>query len=117
MYKVLWNLFVSLANRYSNMDCSSNDWEKIYNESRGDETGHNQNKVASANPIIAQYYANLELPYAADIDQIKVAWKKLMKLYHPDLYINNTEKQSIASELTKSINNAYQELMKWMLET
>lgn len=35
-------------------------------------------------PVLAGYYANLELPYGATLEEVKVAWKRLMKQYHPD---------------------------------
>lgn len=45
---------------------------------------------------------------ALDASAIKKQYKKLVKMYHPDLYQNDHEKE----EKIKQINNAYNELMK-----
>ena len=45
---------------------------------------------------------------ALNADAIKKQYKKLVKMYHPDLYHNDREKE----EKIKQINNAYNELMK-----
>ena len=59
-----------------------------------------------------EYYANLELPLGAGRKEVKQAWKKLLKKYHPDLRSNNPEKRKIATELTGRLNEAYRILDK-----
>jgi DnaJ-domain-containing protein 1 len=61
-------------------------------------------------PRLASYYANLELKYGASRDEVRVAWKRLMKTYHPDLHAADPEKRRIANELTAELTNAYQQL-------
>ena len=61
-------------------------------------------------PQIASYYANLELAYGAGRDDVRAAWKRLMKKYHPDLHAADPEKRRIANELTAELTNAYQHL-------
>ncbi len=63
---------------------------------------------------IAGYYANLELPYGADLEAVKKAYRKLMKQYHPDKFSSDPEKQKTATEITKGLNKAYQELEKYL---
>ncbi len=76
---------------------------------------HAQPKQApSIDEKIAGYYANLELPYGADLEAVKKAYRKLMKQYHPDKFSSNPEKQRIATEITKGLNKAYQELEKYL---
>jgi DnaJ-domain-containing protein 1 len=53
-------------------------------------------------------YAALEIPYGADLQTTKNAWKKLVKKYHPDLYSNDPEKIKIAHEVTQGLNDAFQ---------
>lgn len=55
----------------------------------------------------AEYYANLELKPGADFTLIKVAYKRLMKQYHPDLHIANEEKRKAAEIITTRLNEAY----------
>lgn len=63
-------------------------------------------------PKLAQYYANLELPYGADLDAVKAGWKQLLKRYHPDLYGQDEASRKTAEEITRGLNHAYFELEK-----
>jgi DnaJ-domain-containing protein 1 len=61
---------------------------------------------------IARYYANLEIPYGADLETVRKAWKILLRKYHPDLHSDDAEKVRVANELVQGLNNAYKELEK-----
>lgn len=63
-------------------------------------------------PDLAQYYANLEVPYGADLATVRSAWKRMMKKYHPDLHSKDPEKYRTATLLTQRLTEAYQELEK-----
>ena len=67
-------------------------------------------------PKIAQYYANLELPYGADLETVTRAWKRLMKQYHPDKHSGDAVKQQTANELVQQLNFAYDQLEKHLSE-
>lgn len=54
-----------------------------------------------------KYYKVLELEYGSDFNQIKKAYRRLLKKYHPDLYQTDAEKLKTAQEVTKQINEAY----------
>ena len=56
---------------------------------------------------LAKYYANLEIPVGSNQTIIKNAWKKQLKKYHPDLHCSDPEKQKIAENLTRQLNEAY----------
>jgi hypothetical protein len=64
------------------------------------------------NEKLAQYYANLELPYGANLEEVKKAWKKLLKQYHPDKHSLDEEKRKVATVLTQKLNEAYFQLEK-----
>ena len=53
------------------------------------------------------YYEVLGIDENATKSEIKKAYRKLSKIYHPDLALGNTDK---AEEIMKSINNAYENL-------
>ncbi len=59
---------------------------------------------------IARYYKILDLPYGADFDQVKSAYRKLIRKYHPDLHGGTPQKQKAATELTMRVTQAYNEL-------
>jgi hypothetical protein len=61
---------------------------------------------------IVGYYKTLEVPYGADFPQVKSAYRKLMRKYHPDLHNQSAKKQKAATELTVKVTEAYNELEK-----
>lgn len=69
-----------------------------------------QEPPPAIDPQLAQYYANLEIPYGADLETARRAWKRLLKKCHPDLHANDPEKRRVADELSARLTQAYQEL-------
>ncbi len=65
------------------------------------------NDIPNDNSADKKYYDVLELPYGSDFQEIKKAYRKLLKKYHPDLFQGNTEKQKKAQKVTEEINEAY----------
>ena len=60
---------------------------------------------------LEKYYQILELNYNATQKQIKQAYRKLAKKWHPDNYNENEEQQTIAQQKFISISEAYQILL------
>ena len=65
-----------------------------------------------AHDPLARYYANLEISPGADREEVKTAWKRMMKKYHPDLHDSDPEKRKTADELTRQLTESYQILDK-----
>ncbi|MDP6699084.1 MAG: J domain-containing protein, partial [Candidatus Latescibacteria bacterium] len=63
-----------------------------------DTAGKSPSPVSTPDPVLAGYYANLDLPYGADLAAVKTAWKRLMKKYHPDRHAQNPSKRQVANE-------------------
>ena len=64
-----------------------------------------------ADPMVVQYYARLEVPYGAPWDDVKAAYRRLMRKYHPDMHAGNPQKQKAATELSMRVTTAYNGLM------
>ncbi len=79
------------------------------------EHQHPQNGK-SYDPVLAKYYANLELPYGADLERVRKAWKKMVRKYHPDLHCADPAKRQLATELSQGLNRAYEEIKKRLEE-
>ena len=63
-------------------------------------------------PVLAEYYANLELPYGASLAEVKAEWKRLMKQYHPDRHAQEPAKREVANALCAQLTHAYKALEK-----
>lgn len=64
------------------------------------------------NPTLAEYYANLELPYGASREAVRAARRRLLSRYHPDRFANDPNKARLANDLVQRLNHAHDELLK-----
>jgi curved DNA-binding protein CbpA len=64
-------------------------------------------------PELKKYYERLELQPGASFEEIKSAYRRLMRRYHPDLHVNKSpEKQRAAHDVSAALTQAYNELEK-----
>jgi DnaJ-domain-containing protein 1 len=63
---------------------------------------------------IARHYRVLNLPYGAPLEDVKSAYRKLMRKYHPDLHHQSPKKQKAANELALQVSQAYSALENWL---
>ena len=59
---------------------------------------------------IRRYYANLELPLGAPLSEVKAAYRRLMRRYHPDRHQHDPERTKAANELAQRLREAYEGL-------
>jgi hypothetical protein len=60
---------------------------------------------------MAEHYRTLGLDASAELPEIKSAYRKLMRKYHPDLHTGDAKKQKAATELSMKISVAYNSLV------
>jgi DnaJ-domain-containing protein 1 len=58
-------------------------------------------------------FALLELPFGASADECKAAYKRLLKLHHPDRHAGHEGNMRKATEKAARINAAYDRIEKW----
>lgn len=63
---------------------------------------------------INQCYAILVLAPSAQLEELKTAYRDLIKVWHPDRFSKDPRLQEKALERTKSINEAYQKLQAYV---
>ena len=63
---------------------------------------------------INRCYRALELEPGASLDEVKQAWRELVKVWHPDRFPNDTKLQRKAQERLKEINGAYEILEQYL---
>jgi DnaJ-domain-containing protein 1 len=73
----------------------------------GKKTGRTQGPL---DEDLRRDYANLEVPFGADMEEIKKAYKTLILRYHPDKHSGDPEKLRIATEITKKINESFERI-------
>ncbi len=60
---------------------------------------------------VEQWYANLELEPGATLDEVKQAYRELMRKYHPDKHLGDPARHKAATALAQSLTDAYQSLV------
>ena len=58
-------------------------------------------------------FSELELTFGASSDECKEAYKRLLKIHHPDRHANHEGNFKKASEKTLRLNAAYERICKW----
>jgi len=55
-------------------------------------------------------YANLEVPFGAPLEQVRLSHRRLLRKYHPDRFSLDTGRQHMATQITQKINESYQRI-------
>ncbi|MEO1272641.1 MAG: J domain-containing protein [Myxococcota bacterium] len=71
----------------------------------------------SGEKSLIQYYANLEVPYGADLATVKKSYRRLLRKYHPDKHSGDPEREQLATELTQELTRAYTAVVKHLEAT
>jgi len=93
-------------------------WEELDDYMRGTEKGAGPGPrdkgTGRARPPVDESlrpdYANLEVPFGADMATVMKSYKSLILKYHPDKHAGDPEKQKIALDITKRINESYERI-------
>lgn len=90
------------------------------------KTEHSKSKPKNTNQTTGKrYYVPFELYEdfktlclipGTNLDECKVAYKSLLKKFHPDKFANEPEKQKEATEITSSITSAFTRIKTWYEE-
>lgn len=84
----------------------SDSQSQSYTNNKQQNTGQSST-YSTSNSAEKSYYDALEVSEKASFPEIKAAYKRLVKKYHPDLFHNNAEKRRYAEIVTQKINEAY----------
>ncbi|MEM1177275.1 MAG: DnaJ domain-containing protein [Acidobacteriota bacterium] len=61
---------------------------------------------------LEELYGRLELPPGADAAAIDRAWRRLVRVYHPDRFANDPDRFARATRLVAALNDARTELKR-----
>jgi DnaJ-domain-containing protein 1 len=87
-----------------------NSWEKRFDQENG--PGGNADGKVPPESIRADFEA-LGLPFGASAEECKAAYKKLLKLHHPDRHAGHEGNMKKATAKSARINAAYDRIEKW----
>ncbi len=62
---------------------------------------------------VRRWYANLELDVGAPVDQVRTAYRALMRRYHPDRFAGDPDAAAVAHKLSQGIREAHDGLIAW----
>lgn len=95
----------------NHIDDKDEELKKIIDELNNQQNNDNTQDTAQSIPInseIENAFRVLNINTNSNIDEIKLAYKKLIKEYHPDKIIGlDKDKQSFAKSKAQEINAAY----------
>jgi DnaJ-domain-containing protein 1 len=63
--------------------------------------------------VLRTDFVELELPFGAPSEECKKAYKRLLKIHHPDRHTGNPENIRKATEKSARINAAFDRIEKW----
>ena len=73
-------------------------------------SSHGGSRSASPPESLRGDYANLEVPFGADSETVRRSYKRLVLRYHPDRHGGSPEKQRVATEITKKVNESFERI-------
>ena len=62
------------------------------------------------------WYARLEIPNGSDVNAVRQAYRKLMRLYHPDVHTQDPESERLATRISQDLTVAYEGLLRHLGE-
>jgi len=92
-------------------DAAEEAWERAYEASKararfGEGSDPEQDRK--------RWYRTLELEPGADLAEVRRAYRRLLKQYHPDRFATDPEKQQAATEVTRRLTEAYNGLTRYL---
>ena len=90
---------------------ASHQFAEKHFQSQGNGTSSQSTPFESTAPIDEQekiHLNALELDQASDFESVKQAYHRVSRKYHPDHYAQDPEKQKIATEVQRNLNNAFE---------
>ena len=91
----------------------SGTWEERFN---GEKSGSKSSQYSGSRPVpneLKEDFAELGLTLNATEAECKEAYKKLLKIHHPDRHTGNPDQMKKATEKSARINAAYDRIEKW----
>jgi DnaJ-domain-containing protein 1 len=87
-------------------DAAEEAWDRAFEAARA-RAGVRGAPPSDAAADRRRWYRTLELEPGADLQQVRRAYRRLMKQYHPDRFANDPAKLEVANAVTRKLTEAY----------
>jgi len=94
-------------------DYSSADWNKKWEKYNTPGSQPNQKGEGSPPAELRPDFEELGVTFGASADECKEAYKKLLKIHHPDRHANNEGNFKKATSKSAKLNAAYDRIEQW----
>ena len=87
-------------------------WDELNAFLAGDESKPDAKKTEtfSKRDKLRKDYIALGVPFGSSLEEVKKAYKRLLRQHHPDRNAQNPERLKAATEFTKNINISYRRI-------
>lgn len=82
-------------------------------EPRAGEAAARASRRLSPSEEVRRAFAALEIPIHASPAEVRHAYRRLVARYHPDRHSADREKESVATEVTSRLTEAYDIALDW----
>jgi DnaJ-domain-containing protein 1 len=94
-------------------DVAEDAWDKAYEAARA-RAGVRGDPPSDPAADRKKWYRTLELEPGADLPAVRKAYRRLMRTYHPDRFVNDPEKLRAATEMARRLTEAYNGLSRYL---
>jgi DnaJ-domain-containing protein 1 len=111
-----WTRFGSKTGDWGDDRRNSGDAWRAWTDNRaGGETGNRTRRRAPEGPpeTLRPDFEELGLPFGAGAEECKAAYRRLLKLHHPDRHAGHQGNMEKATKKMAKINAAYDRIEKW----
>jgi DnaJ-domain-containing protein 1 len=97
-------------------DAAEEAWERAFEAARA-RAGVRGAPPSNPAAERRRWYTILELEQGADLQQVRRAYRRLMKQYHPDRFANDPEKLAAATAVARKLTEAYNGLTQLLSQS
>jgi DnaJ-class molecular chaperone len=91
-------------------------WGKARRQAPGENPGAAFKRKTPAVPeSLRKDFSELGLPFGASAEECKTAYKKLLKIHHPDRHAGHEQNIRKATEKSARINAAFDRIARWRM--
>ena len=94
-------------------DVAEDAWDRAYEAARA-RAGVRGDPPSDPAADRKKWYRTLELEPGADLPAVRKAYRRLMRTYHPDRFVNDPEKLRAATEMARRLTEAYNGLSRYL---